>query len=182
MKKLLGFLVFFGIIGVLVYYYLNYKAEKKDEGIVIDLRKKELEEMRKKEQEQDRALSQQERLQQQKVLEDRKKRQDFLSDRRGTTPLVIPTPLPTRDLQPVFKYKSTVDAACKEARCTLVKYEETGDSSFIVVQGPDNNTVSSVLDPLVRAGMKDFTEHKDQFKVQMDQGRRIYTAAYTIKW
>jgi predicted Holliday junction resolvase-like endonuclease len=183
-RKFLSFLVFIGIVCALGYFYLNYKAEKKEERIEIEQRKKELEDLRKQEEEEARILKRQEYERQQKILEERKKRQEFLSGRRGSTSLAIPTPLPTRNTQNQtgFRYKSMVESACREAGCTLVKYQETGNSSYIVVEGPDHSTVSNVLDPLVRAGMKDFTDHKDQFKAEMINGRRVYTAAYTIKW
>lgn len=182
MKKLLSTLVFFGVIGVLAYFYLDYKAEKKDERAEFEQRKKELEEMREQEKQQSRVLLQEDRQRQQKIIENRKIREDIISGRRGAPALAIPTPLPTKNTQSTFRHKSTVETACREARCALIKYQESGDSSCIVVQGPDHNTVSDVLDSLIRAGMKDFTEHKDQYKVQMVQGRRVYTAAYTIKW
>lgn len=182
MKKLLGYLIFFGIIIACLYIYLDYKAQKKAEQAELEQRKREIEELRKIEDQERHALAQEDMERQQRLMENRKQREELVSKRRGTQSLAIPTPLPIQSAPQGYKHKAKVDAACRESRCTLVQYKESGDSSYILVQGPDHSAVSAVLDPLVRAGMRDFTEHKEQFKAETIQGRRVYSAAYTIKW
>jgi len=185
LKKLLAYFAFLTVLVAGILLWLEYKEQKNIDHKQMEERKKELEDLGKKEQAQERLQLQQEREQEKKILEDRKKRRDWVTGHSSSpssfqfaTPgAVSPTPAP-----PSSPHRTTVESACRSARCTLVQYQEQGSSSYVVVQGPDHNSVSDILVELRRSGMKDFTDHKDKFGVQYKNGQRIYSAEYTIKW
>jgi len=177
------FLVFVAFLFGL-YYYLQKKEKERLELARIEQKKKELEELRKKEKEAARLNAERERQKQLIREEHRKQRQELISKASSgsvaqpTFIIQTTTPVPTSTST---KHRGIVEAACKKARCTLVSYSEQGDSSTIVVEGPDHVSVSEILDYLIPEGMRDFTDHKE-FKASMKDGRRVYTASYTIKW
>jgi len=177
---MLAYTAFFAVLFAGLLLWLDYKEQKNVEKQQFEQRKKELEDLAKEEQSQERLQLQQDREQEEKVLENRKKRMEYVS-RRSSSRSLPPAPTPTI-APPTSPHRSTVESACRSARCTLVQYQEQGGSSYILVEGPDHNSVSDVLVELRRSGMKDFTEHKDKYNVRYQNGQPIYTAAYTIKW
>lgn len=185
MKKLLAYIAVLTVLLAGLLLWLDYKEEKNVEEQQLQQRKKELEDLGKEEQAQQQLQLQQQREQEKKILEDRKKRKEYvssLSRSPSSSQSTAPRTVPPAPAPPSSPHRTTVESACRTARCTLAQYQEQGGSSYIVVQGPDHNSVSDILDELRRSGMRDFTEHKDKFNLQYKNGQRIYTAAYTIKW
>jgi hypothetical protein len=78
--------------------------------------------------------------------------------------------------------RTMIESICREQRCKIIRFSENGSSCYLVVEGPDHSSVSNILDPLIRKGMKDFSEDKKQFRVRTVKGRRVYTAAYNLKF
>ncbi len=167
----MGVLVFLVIVVGGGYLGFQYYEQKSQEKALIEKRKKELQEMRKKEAERERIRAEQERQRQAEIAA-------HYTRRRRTAPRPVRASTPRSG----ERHRRLVESICRKARCHLVKYEEKGDTSYIVVEGPDHNSVSDILDPLISAGMRDFSEDKRKFSVRRIGVRRIYTAAYTLKW
>ncbi len=91
-------------------------------------------------------------------------------------------PAPASTPPAISVQRQKVDNACRTSRCRIVEYRETGNTCYIVIEGPDHNAVSDILDALLRSGMKDFTEHTEKRSARAQGTARVYSAAYTIRW
>jgi len=172
------------LIGGIV-VWLEYKEQKNIEKQQLEDRKKELKDLGKQEQADEQLQVKQDREKQKILEENRKKRQDLVSrysGSRSAPPSLTPVPISPTPTQTSSPHRAAVESACRSSRATLVEYQEQGNISYVVVQGPDHTSVSDILDVLLRSGMKDFTEHKDKYSLRYQNGQSIYTAAYTIKW
>lgn len=170
MKKILKIIVIFVII-VSVYNCFFFIKERVEEKKRIEERKNELELLRQKEEE-----ARKFRTEQEKNLID-------------LDSPVSPTPTPaTKRIKPVppprskVNHRYDVKVICEKYRCNLLTYNEQGYAIYIEVAGPNHSAVSDILPELIRAGVVNFTEHKEKFGAKMINGKRVYFAAYTLKW
>jgi hypothetical protein len=176
----LGLLIVGGYLGYLGFQYMENRALEKER---IEKRKQELEILRKQEDINARAREIAERQHQEVIARQRAERERLATGK--------PTPEPERQVglatgvsEKISPSRYTgVVKACKEAGCHLMKYKDRADGTFITVQGPDQTTVTEVLNILLRGGMRDFKEHPELGRVGIDRdGRNVFTAAYTLKW
>lgn len=170
MKKAFKIIIM-AIVVVSIYNFFLYFKEQVDEKKRIEIRKRELEALRKKEE--------QERI---RLLEEVKSQYESNTH-------VSPTPIQeTRIVKPAPSPRSTVNhryevnTICTKCRCKLLTYNEQGHAIYIEVAGPDHSTVSDILPELIKAGVVNFTEHRDKFGAKIVNGKRVYTAAYTLRW
>ena len=176
----LGLLIVGGYLGYLGFQYMENRAQEKEQ---LEKRKQELEELRKQEETNARTRELTERQHQADIARQRAERERIATGK--------PTPEPERQVGLATgvserispsRYAGVVKA-CKEAGCFLTKYEDRADGTFVTVQGPDQTTVTEVLNILIRGGMRDFKDHPELGRVAIDrQGRNVFTAAYTLKW
>jgi len=189
MNKFFHAVIILAILIVSAYFsfqYLEKRAEKKDR---IEKRRQELEEMRKAEEIEVQRRKEEERQHEAEIARQRAEREKLASERSQP---IHPLPNPPRSvslptgvatkIQAVDR-RPTIEAICRDAHCRLIRYEVKGEHAYyIMVEGPDHNSVSDILDPLIRAGMVNFTEDKGKFGVRLVKGERVYTAAYTLRW
>ena len=172
MKSLVKKLLFLVVIIVALFFWFQYKEQKQRERELIRQRKEHLEAQRKREMEAERKRQEEIRAQREMRKKIYEQHKEGKSDTSRTT-LVRP---------PDANHWDAVVRACEKANCRLIKYRELGASSYVAVEGPTHTSVAEFLDYLIPEGMKDLEEHKDKFGARSENGRRIYTAAYTIKW
>jgi hypothetical protein len=122
--------------------------------------------------------------QQRKLIteKDRKERAERVkvfqeSQRQNPPPPPLHTPPPPSRLH-LYEVKTI----CEKRRCRLLTYKEQGHAIYIEVAGPDHSAVSDILNDLIRAGAINFTEHSEKFGVRMIDRKRMYVAAYTLRW
>jgi len=177
---ILGFLIVGGYLGYLGFQYMENRAQEKEQ---LEKRKQELEQLRKQEEINAQTREAAEHQHQVEIERQRAERQRLATGKPAPEP-ERSVSLPTGVSEKISSSRySSVLKACKEAGCHLMKYEERADGTFITVQGPDQNTVTDVLNVLLRGGMRDFKEHPELGRAGIDrQGRNVFTAAYTLKW
>jgi len=183
MNKFLNVIIVLALLivgGYLGFQYMENRALEKER---LEKRKQELEELRKQEEINARTREVTERQRQAAIERQRAGRQRLATGKPTPEPersVSLPTGISER-ISP-SRYTGVVNA-CKEAGCHILKYEERADGTFVTVQGPDQTTVTEVLNILLRRGMRDFKEHPELGRAGIDRdGRNVFTAAYTLKW
>mgnify|MGYP006283870091 CR=1 FL=1 len=169
MKKFLAFIIILAIIVGAIVLWVRHQEKVAQEKEWEEKRKQELARMEEKQEAEERRY-------QQWIQQQRAERAKL-----ATEPKNQPAPPPVKPRQS-GSHRDEVQKACREAGCRLVSYRESGGKSHIVVEGPTHNTVSDLLDPLIRMGMKDFSQDKDKYGVRREGTKRTYTAAYTLEW
>jgi len=166
--------------GYLGFQYMENRAQEKER---LEKRKQELEQLRKQEEINAQKRETPERRPSADIERQRAERRRLATGKPTPEPersVSLPTGI-SEKISPSH-YTGVVNA-CKEAGCHLMKYEERADGTFVTVQGPDQNTVTEVLNILLRRGMRDFKEHPELGRAGIDRdGRNVFTAAYTLKW
>jgi|GEM_PF-2692862 len=174
-KNTIWTLILIIILGVSVYNGFKLFKERREKKRLIEQRKKELALLRQKEEakrqlkeEQRRAQIERDRLERKKIVREE-------ATRRKSPP---PTPKP----RSTVNHRYEVQKICEKCRCSLLQYNEQGHAIYIEVAGPTHSSVSDILPPLIRAGVVNFSEHKEKFGAKMINGKRMYHAAYTLRW
>jgi len=176
--------ILFALLIIGVYNGLIYIKERVKERQRVEERKKELVELQKKEIEE----RKQEEQQKKRSLElDRKEREERVkafqrAQKEATRPTPPPTPPPTSPPRTTVNHLYNVKTICDKHLCILLSYNEQGHAIYIEVAGPDHNSISDILNDLIKAGAINFTEHREKYGIRMINNKRMYCAAYTLRW
>jgi len=179
MNKKIRYFLLFGFIIIALYNGLVYLEERSAEYERQEQRKKELEEQQKKEAEKLRLEEEQKK----RVIEkDRKERAERVKAFQKAQKQKSPPPMNPAPPPPSRLHLYEVKTICEKRRCSLLTYNEKGHEIYIEVAGSDHSSVSDILNDLIRAGVINFTEHREKFGIRMVNRKKMYVAAYTLRW
>ena len=167
---------------IIVYNAYQFYMERKAERERIAEKKEQLEQLRKLEETRDRLQMEHELLEIEQERLRVEKERAALKQKREPQVSSQRRPTARRTPRSTVKHRYEVQQICQKCNCTLLKYNEQGYAIYIEVAGPDHSSVSDILDPLVRAGVVNFKEHREKFGARMIRGKRMYVAAYTLRW
>jgi hypothetical protein len=72
--------------------------------------------------------------------------------------------------------------AANAVQCSIIYYQQSGNSATIRLQSKDRNALGDFLDECIKRGlMRDFVDLK-QFKMIRSRNSDIFTTAYKINW
>jgi len=175
MKRFTRIFLLLLIFAICIFNIYKFARERIEEKRHIELRKRQIEEERRREIEEERRLRDANRREKEESRKRREKlHREYLEEKTAAAS-------PPKKRSTVI-HRHDVEKVCRKHNCRLLQYHEEGHAIYILVSSSDHSSISDILDPLVAMGVVNFTEHKDKFGARMIQGKRIYTAAYTLRW